>query len=636
MTRYPDTDGDTYGDEDHGGKDFCDPPSDWVADHTDCNDGDGDTHPGAPEDCTSADRNCDGSWDYGATIGTTTWYRDYDGDTWGSATFGTRDACTAPEGYVYSSTDCDDYLFEAHPGGTEVCDPYNIDEDCDGGADDDDPDEDVLEGMSTWYPDYDGDEFGDEDFGGLLHCDPPTSSWLADHTDCDDGDEDTYPGATEVCDAADTDEDCDGGADDDDPEGDATGKTTWYLDSDEDEYGDPAVTTTACDLPAGYVADYTDCDDDDYDTNPGADEYCDATDHDCDGSDTWYAVDGSLWYRDHDGDGYGHPWLGYADAGCGTPTTGYVLCEDCVEADLDCDDWDDETYPGATEVCTDGDDNDCDGDIDTDDDDCTCPEGADLGSSLGLMVALAATTGYSSDHTPSSSCVGSWITSGPDKEHNWTAPYDGCYIFDTDNSYFNTVLMLYDECYGTEIACNDDVDDPFDEDFARSDGSRIVHELDADESVLVVVDGYSSATGIYRLGINRSNLSSDADVDLGSEIGWYVYEGTTLFGGSDYTASCGASSDSPDILLHWTAPAADYYAFWLDADEFDTVLSLYQGSECTSTSDLETEVACTDTYAWGGGGVLARSMDEGEQILIRVAGYGAGAYGDFAVHILGE
>jgi len=29
-------------------------------------------------------------------------------------------------------------------------------------------------------------------------------------------------------------------------------------------------------------------------------------------------------------------------------------------------------------------------------------------------------------------------------------------------------------------------------------------------------------------------------------------------------------------------------------------------------------------------------MDDGEQILIRVAGYGTGAYGDFAVHIVGE
>ena len=36
----------------------------------------------------------------------------------------------------------------------------------------------------------------------------------------------------------------------------------------------------------------------------------------------------------------------------------------------DCDDSDSNTYPGATEDCADGGDNDCDGDIDSDDEDC--------------------------------------------------------------------------------------------------------------------------------------------------------------------------------------------------------------------------------------------------------------------------
>jgi hypothetical protein len=562
-----------------------------------------------------------------------TWHRDYDGDTWGDEYFPWT-ACSAPSGYVYRTGDCDDFAATTHPGATEVCDPYNIDEDCDGGGDDYDPEADEgLEGMSTWYPDSDGDDYGDEDYGGWYRCDPPTSSWVTDHTDCDDGDGDTYPGATEVCDAADNDEDCDGGADDDDPEGDATGKSTWYRDWDGDAYGDSSSTTSACDAPSGYVADSTDCDDYDADTNPGAEEYCDSTDHDCDGIDTHGAVDMALWYLDSDEDGHGHPYVGWADAGCGTPPTGYALCEGCDDDDFDCDDGDDEVYPGAHEDCTDAIDNDCDGYVDVDDlADCTCPENGDLGSETGYVLALDWSSSLSADY--SATCAST--DSAPDAEYTWTAPYDGCYIFDTRSSFFDTVLMLYDECYGTELACNDDVDDPYDEDFPRSDGSRLSYPLDADESVLAVVDGYGSSEGAYALSITRSNLSGDADEDLGSDIGYYVYAGTTWFGGSDYGASCGASSDSPDILLHWTAPTAGYYAFWVEADEFDSVLSLYQGSECTSTSDDETEVACTDTYGWGGGEVLARSMDDGEQILIRVAGYGAGAYGDFAVHIFAE
>jgi hypothetical protein len=37
--------------------------------------------------------------------------------------------------------------------------------------------------------------------------------------------------------------------------------TTWYADADDDGYGDPATTITACAQPAGHVANGDDCDD---------------------------------------------------------------------------------------------------------------------------------------------------------------------------------------------------------------------------------------------------------------------------------------------------------------------------------------------------------------------------------------
>ena len=83
------------------------------------------------ETCNAIDDDCDGQVDDGVSQ---TFYIDHDGDGFGSsaADAQTQQACAKPAGFSASNTDCDDAHSSINTSATEVCDPANVDEDCDG------------------------------------------------------------------------------------------------------------------------------------------------------------------------------------------------------------------------------------------------------------------------------------------------------------------------------------------------------------------------------------------------------------------------------------------------------------------------------------------------------------------------
>ncbi len=157
-----------------------------------------------------------------------------------------------------------------------------------------------------------------------------------------------------------------------DPPFDCDPPLVWFVDADEDGWGDQAQPIQACERPEGAVDRPGDCDDANSATSPDADEVCDGRDNDCDGlfdSQDDNAIGLSAWYPDADRDGWGQ------DAGATRvcqPPLGHV------DRGGDCDDQDPSLKPESAEIC-DGRDNDCDSQIDDDAEGCQRGEVCDLG-----------------------------------------------------------------------------------------------------------------------------------------------------------------------------------------------------------------------------------------------------------------
>jgi len=325
-----------------------------AASASDCNDSSVAISPAAFEVCNDIDDNCDGLTDEGC---------DDDGDGWcnvSASIVGSPKICAKGVG------DCNDKVATTHPTADEMCNDADDncnslkDEGCDddldgycdgkltlvgtpaicgnGGSDCNDGDKTVHPGATETCNDFNDncngqtDEGCDDDGDGF--CDAALIKVGAPAVcpkgggDCNDNAVTTAPDVTETCDNID--DNCDG-------------KTDEGCDDDKDGYCDAAMTTTG--TPAACLSGAGDCDDLNPGISPAAPELCNGLDDNCSAK----ADEGC----DDDGDGY-------CDAAMvlvGWPAT-------CPNGGKDCADDAVAISPGATEVCANALDDNCDGTTD--------------------------------------------------------------------------------------------------------------------------------------------------------------------------------------------------------------------------------------------------------------------------------
>jgi hypothetical protein len=603
STFYADLDGD-----DHGAGapvERCTAPKGYVESADDCDDASAASYPGATEVCDGLDNDCADGIDEGVT---SPFFPDGDGDGYGAGT--AVEACAAPTGHVDNGDDCDDLDGAAYPGAPEICD--TVDNDCDSSIDDDDPD---LTEATTYWQDGDADGYGNPSVS-VAACSMP-SGYVDNGDDCDDtntyytfyadkyqdldldgygwgsfgytcysnydvvlvgGDCDdynaaVYPTAVEVCD--DEDNDCNGYVDADDP---AIVFTTWYVDVDEDGYGDSGTATDTCDPKPGYVTPSGDCDDGAYLVSPARDEYCDGVDNDCDGSvdeiETY--VD---WYRDDDGDHYGQDKDVVND--CAQPR-GYDLNPG------DCDDGDASVHPDQADVCGDGIDNECDTFVDnclSDLDEAEFSLSGNVGSNyVGYSVASGDVDGDGTDDLLVGSPLGAsftgavYVVKGATSGHLTVADVDA------------TIAGSSSEYFGSSVTAAD---------------------VDGDGTDDVLTGAAWTSKAFLFLGPISSTTVASADVSFTDAVGGNSFGNAVALADLD---------GDPDLDMAIGAP--------YDSSGYGTV-SIFLGPLSGAVSSADADLAVTGTVTYGYAGEVANLGDldgDGLDDLAQSAYYGGSSY----------
>ncbi len=214
---------------------------------------------------------------------------------------------------------------------------------------------------------------------------------------------------------------------------------------------------------------------------------------------------------------------------------------------------------------------------------------------------------------------------------------------ETCGSGFDTKIALYANCasLATPIACNDDTATCAGGAGAGL-GSRITFTPTANTTYLLRVGAFPTATpdeGTGIITITPGVCAPQAPAnDLCANATWaaagVTYTGSTVNALNDGTASCGASTTSPDVWFKYRPATSGSVDVRTCGSNFDSVLSVH-----TACGGAQVANGCNDdsATACGAGSLQSRvtvNLTAGITYWIRVAGY-QGAVGNYNLLIAG-
>ena len=375
--------------------------------------------------------------------------------------------CTDADGDGYyaerdcgTAIDCNDRNADIYPGAMEICGDGR-DQDCDG--------KDTACQPVPADVDDDGDGYSEN------------------QGDCNDRNANIFPGAVEICDSLDN--DCDGSVD----EGNVCQTCT---DADKDGY----YKENGC-------GGTQDCNDNDANINPDAVEICnDSKDNDCDGLIDCDDPDCDAVCNpctDADGDGF------FAEANCGTI--------------VDCNDNDASIHPGASEICDDGIDQNCDGEAD---------EGCIIDNSqlVGRWVQIL----KNGQPLASDDSVGTLtIYEGGESTYREDDYADGfwCYYEETYIATENTITFTTKTSDGNHAGCFDDDDETGTLNYTIN-GDRLTLSTTGFTMTFQKYNLQTSLTGYWELWATTDYASRPEEVGVDDEPDYWYFEqsGSTFTG----------------------------------------------------------------------------------------------------------